>query len=295
MKRIFIAMLGTALLGVLALYGHQASAQTSEQATGSTGLQGTISAPPPKTGARITVPGNGQTFTDVPITVRGTCPSGLLVKLFKNNVFSGSTQCQNGSWSIITDLFIGKNELVARVFDDLNQSGPDSNKVTVTYNPPGEKVGSRPTLTSAYAKRGANPGEKLTWPIVISGGQAPYAISVDWGDGTEPDLISIPSPGPFEISHKYASPGIYNILIKATDKNGLDAYLQLVGIGNGELTQKSGQGEDEGGAGETRITRIILWQPAAFLLPLLVMAFWFGRRNQMKELRSRISRGERPF
>ena len=55
----------------------------------------------------------------------------MLVKLFKNNVFAGSVQCEDGSYSIKTDLFVGTNELVARVYDDLDQPGPDSNVLTV--------------------------------------------------------------------------------------------------------------------------------------------------------------------
>ncbi len=58
----------------------------------------------------------------------GICPGDLLVKIFKNNVFAGSVQCKNGSYSIVIDLFSGQNELVARVYDALDQPGPDSNK-----------------------------------------------------------------------------------------------------------------------------------------------------------------------
>jgi hypothetical protein len=56
-----------------------------------------------------------------------------LVKIFKNNVFGGSVQCDRGNFSLQSDLFVGTNELVARVFDELDQPGPDSNIVTVTF------------------------------------------------------------------------------------------------------------------------------------------------------------------
>ena len=85
----------------LVLGSQPASAQSSDPVqSGSVGLTGTISAPPPAEGAVITVPGNGQVFTELPIPVRGLCPDGTLVKIFKNNVFSGSVQCQNGSFEI---------------------------------------------------------------------------------------------------------------------------------------------------------------------------------------------------
>ncbi len=264
--------------------------------SGSVGVEGRISAPPPTTAATISVPGNGQVITNLPITVQGVCTTGLLVKLFKNNVFSGSTQCTNGSYAIITDLFSGQNELVARVFDDLDQAGPDSNIVIVTYNDPRQGAQTRVSLTSNFAKRGANPGQTLSWPIILSGGSGPYAVSIDWGDGTPQDIQSQPFAGSFDITHVYENPGVYNIIIKVVDVNGGTAFLQLVGIANGPLSQDNG-GLGEGGLdnqnGEQKVK--ILWQPAAILLPFLVATFWLGRKYQLKTIKSRIARGERPF
>jgi hypothetical protein len=154
----------------LILGANPVSAQSDPEQSDSVGLTGTISAPPPTQGATITVPSPGQSFTEGPIPVRGLCPSGLLIKLFKNNVFAGSVQCENGSFEISIDLFTGTNELVARVFDDLDQPGPDSNVVSVQFVDPRQGAGTRVSVTSNFAKRGANPGQTLTWPIIISGG-----------------------------------------------------------------------------------------------------------------------------
>ena len=267
--------------------------------SGSVGLQGTISAPPPTQGATITIPHDGQTFSQLPITVSGLCPNTLLIKLFKNNVFAGSVQCKNGSFSMQTDLFTGQNELIARVYDALDQAGPDSNKVNVTFTDTGSGTGPRILLTSDFAKRGANPGEVLTWPIILSGGIGPYAISVDWGDGKSPDLISQQFPGTFTIKHTYESPGIYNIIIKGTDANGGVSYLQLVGVANGALSQDTGTAKAGGGtntptaAVTTKTT--ILWQPAAILVPFIVSTFWLGKRYELHMIRRRIEQGDRPF
>lgn len=261
---------------------------------GAVGLQGKISQPPPTTGAVISLPRNGQGFTTVPIDVSGLCPNGLLVKLFKNNVFSGSQQCTNGSFSIRTDLFTGTNDLVARVYDDLDQPGPDSPTVTVSFNDNRQGAGSRVTLTSNYAKRGANPGQTLTWPIILSGGDGPYAISIDWGDGKAPDLKSQQFPGTLDISHIYDSPGVYNIIIKATDKNGTSAFLQLVGIANGALSQEAAAAKKESETAPPTKTRII-WQPAAISIPLIISTFWLGKRYELQTLRRKIERGDRPF
>lgn len=276
---------------LLVVIGHTYAVQNPQ--SGSVGVQGTISAPPPTQGATITLPRDGQSYGELPVEVAGICPKGLLIKLFKNNVFAGSQQCDSGSFAIKIDLFTGTNELVARVYDSLDQPGPDSNKITVSFNDNKQGAGSRVTLTSNFAKRGANPGEKLTWPIILSGGVGPYAVSVDWGDGKAPDLKSIESTGTFDIDHVYDSPGVYNIVVKVTDKNGISAFLQLVGIANGALSQDGGTAKTTTPATVTK-SRVI-WQPAAFAIPLIIVAFWLGKKHELKVLKQRIERGDRPF
>jgi len=263
---------------------------------GAVGMQGTISSPPPTKGATISVPSNGQGFSTLPVNVSGLCPNDLLVKVFKNNVFAGSVMCKNGSYTIIVDLFNGQNELVARVYDALDQAGPDSNTVNVVYTDTRQGTTSRVTLTSNFAKRGASPKQKLTWPIIISGGEGPYALSVDWGDGKTPDLISQQFSGTLNLEHSYDSPGVYNIIVKATDKGGGTAFLQLVGVGNGPLAQDSGQNADSSSADAAAKTQTkILWQPAALFIPFILSTFWLGKKYELKMIRKKIEQGERPF
>lgn len=266
--------------------------------SGSTGLQGTISAPPPTSGATISIPRDGQSFDSNPVAVSGLCPSDLLVKLFKNNVFAGSAQCENGSFSLQIDLFNDQNQLIAKVFDALDQPGPDSNTVNVTYSVKDPSQIDRVNLTSNYAKRGANPGQALTWPIIISGGSGPYAINVDWGDGKAPDLQSVEFPGSFDIQHIYDNPGVYNVLVKATDKNGNAAYLQLIAVGNGALSQTTGSGGGDGDSNTVTATTTktrILWEPAAIIAPFVFFTFWLGKKHELKTLKLKIEQGKRPF
>ncbi|MCE7936768.1 hypothetical protein DYH10_03195 [Candidatus Saccharibacteria bacterium CPR2] len=282
MKKIIIVLI--LLINVVVLVS-LTYAQSPNPQSGSIGLEGTIPSEPPKVGATISIPSGGQSFSQNPITVSGICPNGLLVKIFKNEVFAGSTTCQNGSYSIQIDLFSGQNELVARVYDALSQPGPDSNKVTVTYDDGSRDDGlSQLIITTNYATRGANPNETLTWPIAISGGKAPYAISVDWGDGTV-DLISREFAGEFEISHVYKEPGTYNVIIKITDANGKTAYLQLVAVANGPVdTTTTKQYEDKD---LTTQTKIILW-PMYLLIPLIPTAFYLGKRHELHSLKNRF-------
>jgi hypothetical protein len=255
------------------------------------GIQGKIPSAPPALGATITTPTNGQSFAKTPITVAGLCPKGLLVKIFSNNVFVGAIQCQNGSYNLQVDLFSGQNDLVARVYDSFDQPGPDSNIVKITFidsqfNPFGYSLLS---LTSSYAQRGANPGEVLTWPIIMSGGTGPYAMSVDWGDNKAPDLISREFTGTIDLSHTYASAGVYRVIIKATDKNGLSAYLQLVAIANGAITSNT---DSQGDTSQTVVTRI-MWMPAAGSIALVFVAFWLGRRYELAAIRKHLENLDR--
>lgn len=264
-----------------------ATRQTSQNPqSGAVGLEGTISTAAPTRGATITTPSNGATFSSTPITVAGLCPTDTLVKIFDNNVFVGSTLCINGSYSLQIDLFGGSNQLVARVYDALDQAGPDSNTVTVIFNDAQfAKFGSRVTLTSAFARRGAFPGTVLTWPLSLAGGTGPYAVSIDWGDGTAVQLLSLSGPGAFDIKHTYTNAGYYKVIVRATDKNGTTAYLQLIAVANGAAQAGNADGGAKGGI---QTNTIIMWWPFVVLLPLIVVAFWLGRRHQMAALRKQL-------
>lgn len=275
---IIITSLFMALAVITSVYAAEES--------GSVGLEGKISAPPPTRPATITFPRNGQTITDLPVTVTGLCPDDVTVRIYKNNVFAGSAPCINGSYSIDIDLFAGRNELVARVYDDLNQRGPDSNKVTVTFPIEGSSAGDRISLTSSFARRGTNPGEDLSWPLTLSGGEGPYAITADWGDGKEQDVLSQAVPGNFNINHVYDTPGIYTVVVRAVDTNDEVAFLQVVGVSNGDVVQ----GDAAGGAGDGQSITKILWQPALISIPLLLSAFWLGKKHELHVLRKRLER-----
>lgn len=275
------------------------SAPPQNPQNGATGVQGKISSPPPAQAAVISIPRAGQTFTTQPVEVSGICPKDTLVKVFKNNVFAGSVECTNGSFRLSIDLFDGQNELVARVYDALDQAGPDSQTISVNYDDNKPGLESRVSLTSNFAKRGANPGSELRWPIILSGGIGPYALSVEWGDGKKADLISQQFPGTLDIKHTYDAPGVYNIVVKATDKNGGVAFLQLVGVANGPLSQQNASGSSDQKDGQnsatSKETRIILWQPAAILLPMIAAGFWLGKKHELSTLRRKIEQGDRPF
>jgi len=289
MKRGFFAAAGLSLVfAVLAGLGHAGAANNfpDQSAGGSIGLQGEISQAAPTQAATITVPSNGASFSSLPITVSGLCPANLLIKIFSNNVFVGSTFCSNGSYSLQVDLFNGQNQLVARDYDALDQAGPDSNTVNVTFNDVQfAEFGTHVELTSAFAERGAPPNQELDWPVILSGGTGPYAVSVDWGDGSPSTLFSQAASGTFTIKHSYKSSGIYTVIIKATDKNNGTAFLQVIAVASG-----AGQNNAKGGTSSSLTQVKVLWWPALLMIPLIVSTFWVGRRYELYVLRKQLEK-----
>jgi hypothetical protein len=275
------------LLGLILLLPPLKAAGLTQQ-TGSVGLQGKVPGPPPAQAATIEVPRGGQSFSSLPITVSGFCVNNTLVEIYKNNVFGGSVTCQGGSYKLQVDLFDGKNDLIVREVDDLGQYGPDSAVATVTFSSPLPSIGPRLSLTSEFSKRGASPGSILSWPVTLSGGSGPFAISVDWGDKSKPDLISQQIGGILNFQHTYAQAGVYNVLIQASDANGNIAFLQLVGIGNGPV-QKTGS--NSSGIVTSEKTKLVWW-PIMVLFVFIFAAYWVGQKHQLEAIRRRLRRGE---
>jgi len=283
-------IIAIAVVFLLALSFATVSGQVINPQSDATGLAGTVPSPPPDTPATISIPTNGAVFVAVPISVSGVCPEGLLVKLFKNDVFSGSDLCAGGSWAISVDLFSGTNELVAIVFDDLDQEGPPSNKVTVEYNDDfgADSDFQRVNLTTNFAKRGADPETSLTWPVIITGGIGPYAVSIDWGDGFD-ELVTRAVAGEFDIVHIYSESGVYRIVIKTTDARGQSSFLQIVGIVNGPLGEIIDGGATDTAATAGRVVyRWVTW-PLFVLLMMILTSFWLGRRYETHKLKQRFA------
>ena len=288
------------ILGMLALLtlfsatpGLAAAPPATNPQNGAIGLSGRISSAPPSTAPSITNPSSGTTFTTLPITVAGLCTSNLLVEIFKNGVFAGSVVCSTGSYSLSIDLFGSQNVLVARQYDALDQASPDSNQVTVTFNDQVATTTNRITLLSNYAVRGTDANTPLSWPLTISGGTAPYAVSVDWGDKTSADVISRPVAGDFTITHTYTNAGSYNITVKASDANNVSAFLQLVGIGNGPVAISSSASNSANSTSKPT-TKVVTW-PIIVLLGLSLGSFWLGGRHRVQIIRRKIRSGQRPF
>lgn len=295
-RRFLVGLIGACLVTV-GVYTYHVSAitplPTPEPKPGSYGLEATKKQPPPTRGATITVPGDGASFSNSPVTVSGICPDDLLVQLYNNGVMVGSVMCEGGSFKLEVSLFAGVNELSAIVYDFLDQAGPTSNTIKVTYTDTQfAAFGAAVTLTSAYGRRSTAAGNDLDWPLQLSGGTGPYAFSIDWGDGVKPELKSQSLAGLVTIAHPYKKAGIYHVNVTATDVNGVSAFLQMVAVSNGKLDEGTGS-NDASGQG-TAATKV-MWIPAAVAVAFLPLSYWLGRRSQVVSLRNKMLKDRDSF
>jgi PKD repeat protein len=204
----------------------------------------------------------------------------------------GAVNCNNGSFSLQVSLFRGQNDITAMVFDNLDQTGPESNTMSVTYNDPNfSAFGSIMTLTSTFGRRAANPGTVLNWPLQLTGGSGPYAFSIDWGDGGASQLMSRAVAGEVGISHTYSKAGVYRVTVKVTDANGVSAFIQLIAVANGKVAVTDTT------ASTTRTVTVtrILWIPTAVAFGLLFPTYWLGRRSQLISLHKRLEKSQENY
>lgn len=285
-----LALAGACLLSLVLM--HSASAITAlptpNPVPGTYGLEATKKQPPPTQSPTITTPGNGSSFGNSPITVNGICVNDLLVQVYNNGVMVGAVVCKGNSFSVQVSLFAGSNEITAYLYDDLEQPGPVSNTVTVIYTDTRfTAFGQLVTLTSSYGRRSAPAGSVLTWPLQLSGGAGPYAFSIDWGDGSKPELKSQALSGTVTIEHTYAKAGIYTVNITVTDTNGVSAFLQVIAVASGKVdssTAASTGNTDEKTGGTPRV----MWIPYILLLILLLPTYWLGRRSMLVTIRNKM-------
>ena len=257
--------------------------------SGSIGISGTMPGKPPTTAATIQRPSNGQRFSTSPVTFSGTCPKNTLVEIFKNDIFAGSTVCtDSGTFVVEVDLLIGQNVIIARVYDALNQPGPDSASLTLFYDalPPQAGAltpldfgGNQLLLNTDSAFRGIFPEQVLSVPINVLGGTQPYAINVQWGDNRN-DVISRNDNEVFNASHTYKKPGTYQVILQATDAGGRVAFLSVASIVNGQPSSVATASSSVA----TPNQLLLLW-PLYTASLSIVVSFWLGEQREKRLLK----------
>lgn len=214
----------------------------------------TAEGPLPPSAAVITTPQTGSTLADTPILVAGTCPAPYIVKLYRNQIFSGAAQCEpDNTFRILTDLFEGKNELEAKIFNFAGQEGPTPIKVTVMYTLPAGAAPPEETqvpviqepflLTTDQFFKANQDKQHIDWTFGITGGTGPYDIEVDWGDGNKSTLKDFAGSS-FSVTHEYAKNSTirayYKVQVRAVDASDRTAHLQVFSVLNYSVAAAGG-------------------------------------------------------
>lgn len=278
-------------------------AYASTEGGGAYGVYAVVPGPTPKSSPTIANLVNGTTYTvGDPIVVRGSCPSDTLVKIFKNEILAGAALCQNGTYQLSIDLFVGNNSLIARAYNANDVTSPDSAPVSVQLSLPGSSLVGTDQLntagapagqfyvTSEVSHRGANVGDSISWPLLLVGGQSPYAVSISWGDG-KTDLLSRSEPGQFDIKHVYdksaGDKGSYTVVVQAIDQAGNKSYIQFGVIVSGGV-QPGIVGGVKGGYDRSTLMRLA-WQMLAVAV-IVVASFWIGEKREARILKRLVAR-----
>lgn len=311
-----------AVLFVLLCVGVLLTIWTFKALADSVLISAVVEAPPVTGAAVITSPADGQHFTSVPITVAGTCPSdgsGGYVKVYRNNVFSGAAICDSSNqFTLDTDLFAGANTISVQIYNVTDEPGPASTPVTVYYDVPATPGNSNPptnssssgsggsstvpsaaplVVSSQFRYQGYYVNQIVSWDLTITGGSPPYAINVDFGDGSS-TVISRSSAGDFTVQHKYKKPGTmknhtYTISVSAADSASDQSSLQLFVLINSPNVNPAaasiiGATCDTKGWDYNSLTCYIrthgilkfLW-PAYGILMLMGLSYWLGEREEL--------------
>jgi hypothetical protein len=151
---------------------------------------------------------------------------------------------------------------------------------------------SNPTIIVSCINRSIFAGDTMTLPVRIVGGTAPYALSVDWGDGLT-DLKTVLDSKYHNYQHTYKTAGIIGVYLKTTDAKGLTSFLQTVVQVNGTASA---------GASTSNFSSIVsglgsIWTEAPVPLYVaavtLVLGFWVGDIFQRLFVKNNTGKGSR--
>jgi hypothetical protein len=295
-----------AMTGCVLLFAGQA-AKADQIADGAITLSGQVDGTPPTMAAALTTPAPGAKFAKSLVNIAGTCSPGLIVEAYRNGVFAGSDVCSGqGGFSFTITLVEGPNELKIRSKDGQNQYAPDSATTIIYYSAPMPASQKRAQSGSAASpsspaglpfliyteavQRGIALSDNLGLRYEINGGNAPYAVSINWDDKSPDSLYSQKNEGNFKAEHRYERAGQYSISIKGSDEAGHEAFIQTIAVvqavttpaSSGAVTSQNGCASDSREprcSTSSPLVQIVekMW-PAFAAASVMTFSFWAGEK-----------------
>jgi len=306
-------------------------------------ISSTIQAPALRTGATIRTPTTGTSLAASTTHVTGECPSQSYVALQVNGAFNGVSWCDNSNtYDIATSLHGGTNTLAVQAYNETDLQGPTTPTVQVVYAPPvsasasstasgTSRTSATPSsssstaalpapllLTSSFQFHTFTTQKAFTWDLDLEGGNPPYDVNIDWGDGTKGHM-RFPGDPVFTLSHAYKTDGYYAVVVNSIDTAGQQHVMQLAALitkkdgtanflgtapGNQTNTPSSQGGSRSAPANSNPFTNaasnstsathmlLVAW-PSYIIVILMMVSFWLGEKREIGMLLARPRRQHR--
>jgi len=161
------------------------------------------------------------------------------------------------------------------------------------YRPGKLPTGGEPHVAIVCVPRLFFPNMQQVMGVLVWGGTPPYALSIDFGDGSEREntLISVAEPSYHTIKFSYAMPNTYRIKFKLTDKTNETSVVQTSVQVNGEKESPIVTFANEIFGGKPWYESPV---PFYLLAIAITLGFWagdiFDRKYGAKKFQHRTSR-----
>lgn len=169
----------------------------------------------------ITYPRPGDIISGDTVDVTGTAEPGVRIELLNRGQIVGSTfSGSDGAWRITITLSEYANSLQARACRGTVCSAL-SGAVQFFHQPltPG------PLLTLQPYHQQAMVAQLVSIKAFIKGGEIPYSVVIEWGDGKRDEVSS--KQAELSFTHYYDRPGNYSGRVTVTDRQGHVAVAQF--------------------------------------------------------------------
>jgi len=177
--------------------------------------------------------------------------------------------------------------------------GPDSSPFIITYTPaipvstpqaaavsPTGPINNPQTsgellITSTTPFGVTNNNNSVSITITVKGGDKPYTLLINWGDGTT-ESQQLSAEGDYVYTHVYDKPAIYNVLVTLTDVLGKSrTFSWVVTSEQIPAIQSPAAGKVPSGTEKVADFRSYTYFAIfALILFILVVVFLFGRYYQ---------------
>lgn len=271
----------------------------------------------PSQAATIDTPSTGKVTQNAQQIISGACQvmsPELVISIWRNGQVLGSTVCSSGAYSLTIILALGQNTLIARTANGNGVYGPDSTAVNVILSqpvviqllPPEVNQPSGPLQQIAVTNAGSRAGLSLTTldpfgvltsdkmtttiRVVVGGGDTPYVLQLNWGDGTT-ESRSIDQPGSYEFTHTYRVQRDYTVLVRVRDVKGAYSEYAYAVISNKPAVKSPQAGSKPAGHVNSGYDRWTVWRYVGVfvaLVSIIIITYLLGYRRAEKHYRNEI-------